>query len=368
MILCSNPKAQFETFRVEIQKAIEDVLESGYYVLGPRTKAFETEFAQYIGTRHAVGVGSGTEALHLALVALGVGPGDQVITTSHTAVATVAAIELAGATPVLVDIDPQTYTLDPTAIESVVTSKTKAIIPVHLYGQAADMDAILKIARSNGLKVVEDCAQCTGAVTKGLRLGSLADAGCFSFYPTKNLGALGDGGMVVCSDDTLAERLRELREYGWKDRYVSRVAGWNSRLDEMQSAILSVKLKNLDSDNQKRRLIAQFYEVALGKLEYQTPYTRKDSDHVYHLYVIRTERRDECQAFLRENGVGALIHYPVPIHQQPAYSQRLVGPKTLPNTEKAAKEILSLPIYPELQQCEIQKVVDLLTRFASTHP
>ena len=257
MILCSNPKAQYQAHKEEIDSAIQRVLDKGWYILGDETKAFESEFAAYIGVDHGIGVGSGTEALHIALAACGIGLGDEVITVSHTAVATVAAIELAGATPVLVDIDPDYYTLNPDKLESAISPRTKAIIPVHLYGQPADLTPILEIARQHGVLLIEDCAQAHGAMYGGRRIGAWGDIACFSFYPTKNLGALGDGGMVVTNDSALAERARLLREYGWAERYVSSIPGLNSRLDEVQAAVLSVKLRFLDADNEARALLAQ---------------------------------------------------------------------------------------------------------------
>ncbi len=364
MILCSNPKKQYISYKSEIDGAISRVLDSGWYILGNEVRSFEEKFASYIGAAHGIGVGSGTEALHLALVACSIESGDEVITVSHTAVATVAAIELACATPVLVDIDPDFYTIDPEKIESAITSHTKAIIPVHIYGHPADMDPILKIARKNRLYVIEDCAQAHGATYKGKRVGSIGDIACFSFYPTKNLGALGDGGMVVTNDANLAKKANLLREYGWAERYVSHFAGWNTRLDELQAAILRVKLKHLDEDNSKRVRIAELYSKELEVYDIILPKQRKDSTHVYHLYVIRSERRDTLLTFLKEKGeTGALIHYPVPIHRQPAYIN-LHGCDKLPETEKITKEIISLPIYPELSESDIQTTIKTIREFA----
>lgn len=360
MILCSNPKAQYISYKSEIDSAISRVLDSGWYILGNEIRAFEEEFASYIGVAHGIGVGSGTEAIHLALVACGIRRGDEVITVSHTAVATVAAIELAGATPVLVDIDSDFYTIDPEKIESAITSHTKAIIPVHIYGHSADMDPILEIAEKHKLKVIEDCAQAHGATYKGKRVGSIGDIGCFSFYPTKNLGASGDGGMVVTSNLKLAEKARLLREYGWAERYISKIPGWNTRLDELQAAILRVKLRYLDADNVARANIASKYDHALEGLGIVTPKRRQKATHVYHLYVIRSKKRDEMQAFLKARGVSALIHYPVPVHLQPAYLYRLNRRDDLLETEKAAREVLSLPIYPELPDKEFKTVVEIV--------
>ena len=360
MILCSNPLAQYNAHKAEIDAAIQRVLDKGWYVLGEETKAFESEFAQYIGVSHGIGVGSGTEALHIALAACGIGSGDEVVTVSHTAVATVAAIELTGARPVFVDIEPDYYTLDPNRLEAAITKQTKAIIPVHLYGQSADMLPILDIAEKYGLRVIEDCAQAHGAIYRGRRVGSWGDMACFSFYPTKNLGALGDGGMVVMGDPKLAEKARLLREYGWAERYVSQIPGWNTRLDELQAAILRVKLRYLDADNDARANLASKYDRALEGLGFVTPKRRQESTHVYHLYVIRSTERDEMQAFLNTRGVGALIHYPVPVHLQPAYRDTVRRSDNLLETEKAAGEVLSLPIYPELPEKDLRTVVEIV--------
>lgn len=363
MIPCANPKAQYESHRAAIDEAFRRVLESGWYVLGEEVRQFETEFAGYIGTTDAIGVGSGTDALHLALAASGIGLGDEVVTVSHTAVATVAAIEQAGATPVLVDIDPATFTMDAGQFEALVSPATRAVIPVHLYGQPADMAPILEIARRHQLRVIEDCAQAHGARYRGQPAGSLGDIGCFSFYPTKNLGAIGDGGMVVTSDPALARQARLLREYGWAERYVSHTTGWNSRLDELQAAGLRVKLQTLDEDNCKRAAIAALYDEGLAGLDLALPKRNPDSTHVFHLYVVRTSRRDALQAFLRTKEIGTLIHYPVPVHEQPAYRGRLRGSGRLPHTERAAREVLSLPMYPELSHDDVRAVIAALRQF-----
>jgi dTDP-4-amino-4,6-dideoxygalactose transaminase len=363
MILCSNPKAQYLSYKSEIDAAISRVLDSGLYILGNEVRSFEEEFARYIDVAHGIGVGSGTEALHLALSACGIGRGDEVITVSHTAVATVAAIELAGATPVLVDINPDFYTIDPEKIESAITSHTKAIIPVHIYGHPADMDPILEIANNYNLLIIEDCAQAHGAKYKGKRVGSIGNIGCFSFYPTKNLGALGDGGIVVTNYANLASKASQLREYGWTERYVSHFAGWNTRLDEIQAAILRVKLEHLDEDNAKRMDIAARYSHDLKELKVDVPICRENATHVYHLYVIRCILRNEIIAFLRDKGIGASIHYPLPVHLQPAYRGRLRGADSLPETERAAREIISLPMYPELQEEEIKFILNTIRKY-----
>ena len=362
MILCANPRAQYLSYRDEISSAISRVLDSGRYILGKEVELFEEEFSDYIGVGFGIGVGSGTEALHLALVACGIGPGDEVITVSHTAVATAAAILLAGATPVLVDIEPTYFTIDPNCIKRVITSKTKAILPVHIYGHTADMDAINQIAQEYGLKVIEDCAQAHGAKYKGKRVGSIGDVGCFSFYPTKNLGAVGDGGMVVTNFSDLAEKTRLLREYGWKERYISSGQGWNSRLDEIHAAILRTKLKRLDSDNDRRRKLADNYKKELSDLPLKLPVIREGSTHVYHLFVIKTDHRNLLQEYSQQNGIQMTIQYPVPIHQQQFYID-LLGKASLPVTEKAAGKILSLPIYPELEENDQEQVIRVLHNF-----
>ncbi len=363
MILCCNPQAQYLAHKSEIDAAVARVLQKGRYILGEEVRAFETEFASYIGATHAIGVASGTEALHLALVACGIGRGDEVITVSHTAVATVSAIEMAGATPVLVDIEPDFFTLDPRKLNAALTSRTKAIIPVHLYGQPVDIESVMEFAQQHGLRVVEDCAQAHGAKYGGQRIGSFGDVACFSFYPTKNLGAIGDGGMVVTSDPELAERAQLLREYGWSNRYVSQITGWNSRLDELQAAILRVKLPYLDADNAARARHAHRYNDAFSAFGLTPPRLRSDAEHVYHLYVIRVAQRDKLQAFLKSRDIGALIHYPVPVHLQPAYCDRMSRNNDLRETERAAREVLSLPIYPELSEAELLKVIGEIQTF-----
>jgi dTDP-4-amino-4,6-dideoxygalactose transaminase len=362
----SDLKLQYLSIREEIDAAVERVLTSGWFILGQEVQAFEEEFASYLGVSHAVGVGSGTEALHLALLACDVGPGDEVITVSHTAVATVAAIELAGAKPVFVDIDPSTYTMDPSQLENKIGPETKVILPVHLYGQTADMEPILEAARLHGLTVVEDAAQAHGAEYKGRKAGSLGDLASFSFYPTKNLGAYGDGGMVVSNNPALAERVSLLRQYGWRDRYVSSYKGLNSRLDELQAAILRVKLRWLDKWNARRREHTGLYNRRLQDTGVILPAEPDYSKHCYHLYVIRSKRRDELQRFLRDNGVGAIAHYPVPVHLQDAYTDLAVSAGTLPSTEQCAREVLSLPVAPELSDEQIETVCDLVAQFQAS--
>ncbi len=348
--------ANYLAHRDELDGAIARVLSKGRFILGEEVGAFENEFSQYIGVRFGVGVGSGTEALHLALRCCGIGPGDEVITVSHTAVATVSAIELCGATPVVVDIDPATYTLDPDQIEPALTPRVKAIIPVHLYGHPADMESIMALARRHGLWVIEDCAQSHGAVFSGKKAGAWGDISAFSFYPTKNLGAFGDGGMVVTNNEDLAGQARLLREYGWAHRYVSDVAGWNTRLDELQAAVLRAKLRHLDGENEKRRDLAALYDDLLSTTSLCLPRSRSNSFHVYHQYVVRASRRDELREYLRTLGMNTLIHYPVPVHLQPAYVGRLTSRPSLYYTEKIASEIVSLPMFPELPLEDVRKV------------
>ena len=355
---------QYMAIKSEIDAALAAVLARGSFILGENVAAFEREFAAYCGVEHAVGVGSGTEALHLTLLAVGIGAGDEVITVAHTAVATVAAIELAGARPVLVDVNDTTMTMDVARVEEKISGRTRAILPVHLYGHPADLDPLLEVGRRKDLLLIEDCAQAHGASYRGQRVGSIGSAGCFSFYPTKNLGAYGDGGMVTTSDASIARRLRLLREYGWEERYVSALrGGTNTRLDEMQAAILRVKLRYLDTWTQARRLLAERYRRLLAGASALTPSEQEGARHVYHLYVVRHKQRDGLRAFLKENGVGTGIHYPFPVHLQPGYADLASGPGSLPVTEQLAGEILSLPMFPELAASEVERVAELVRRF-----
>lgn len=341
-------RAIYHRLRPEIDAAVGAALESGWYILGAEVSAFESAFAAYLGVESVFGVASGTDALMLALRACGVGAGDEVITTSHTAVATVAAIELCGAVPILVDVEHGSLTMDPAAFAAAVSPKTRAVIPVHLYGGPADMDAILPVARQHGLAVVEDCAQAHGALYRGRMVGTMGDAAAFSFYPTKNLGAFGDGGAVATNRPEVADKLRLLRQYGWRERYISEIPGTNSRLDEVQAAILRIRLRHLDEENEARRRAAAVYDDQLANFPVELPVSQVSDRHVYHLYVIRTEMRDELQVYLKTRGIGTAIHYPVPIHLQPAYLRLGYNPGSLPETEKAARMILSLPMHPDL--------------------
>jgi len=352
----------YQTHKTEIDTAITRVLDSGRYILGEEVRSFEKEFARYIGVRYGIGVGSGTDAITLALRACGIGTGDEVITVSHTAVATVAAIELCGATPVLVDISPETYTLDPDQIRQAATQKTKAIIPVHLYGHPADMDRIVPLAHDLDLFVIEDCAQSHGALFHDKKTGSLGDISAFSFYPTKNLGAIGDGGMVLTDDPDLANRVSLLRQYGWKEKAISTVSGMNSRLDEIQAAILRVKLRYLDNDNIRRREIASIYQQSLQSKDLILPSEAQRSFHVYHQYVIRSPGRDSLKTYLAAHGVETLIHYPVPVHLQPAYKDRLDNGHIL-RTPTICNEILSLPMNPYMRENDARAISSLINGF-----
>ncbi|HEX8679695.1 MAG TPA: DegT/DnrJ/EryC1/StrS family aminotransferase [Chthoniobacterales bacterium] len=367
-ILQADPRAGYLAHKTEITAALARVLESGRYILGAECTAFEQEWAAYVGAAHAIGTGNGTDALELALRALDIGPGDTVITTSNTAVATVAAIELAGASPLLVDVDPQTLTLSPELLQHAVglhrERTIKAVIPVHLYGQPAAMPAIMRIAQTHGLRVIEDCAQAHGAEIEGRRVGTWGDAGAFSFYPTKNLGALGDGGAVVTNDHALAERLRDLRTYGWRERYISEAAGMNTRLDELQAAILRVKLRHLDAENRRRRQIARRYDDSLGAFaNVGLPRPSRHARHVYHQYVIRLADRDALRAYLESEQIGTAILYPQPIHQQPAYRGRIAVASPLPVTERAASELLCLPVHPWLDDVDVARTVAAITEW-----
>lgn len=356
----------YQAVKGEIDAAIQRVLDRGWFILGPEVEAFEAEFAAYCGARYAVGVGSGTEALHLALLACGVGPGDEVVTVAHTAVPTVSAVTLTGATPVLAEIDPRTFTMDPAKLEAHITARTKVVLPVHLYGHPADMDAIVATARRHQLMVLEDVAQAAGAEYRGRKVGTLGDVAAFSFYPTKNLGAFGDGGAVITQDPTIADKVRKLRNYGQTRRYYHQSKGLSSRLDEMQAAILRAKLPHLDIWNNIRRKLAGLYKEYLGGLEgVALPEEAEWAKHVYHLYVIRSPQRDRLQQFLAERGVGTLIHYPIPVHLQEAYADLSLPRGSLPITETCVAQILSLPMYPELTREQVALVAERVKEFVA---
>ncbi len=357
-------KSQYRAHQAELDGAIREVLEASWFILGQQGEAFEREFAQYCGAAYAVGVGSGTEALHLSLRACGVGPGDEVITVPNTAVPTVCAIDFAGASPVFADIDPMTLTLDPTDLARCLTSKTKAVVPVHLYGQAADMGPVCAFARQHGLRVVDDAAQAHGAEYRGHRIGKLADATAWSFYPSKNLGAYGDAGAVTTNDAEVARRLRMLRNYGEEERYYHTMRGFNSRLDEIQAAILRVKLRHLDSWNERRRAIAASYRELIDHPEVQHPVEAPWGRHVFHLYVVRSARRDALREHLMTREIGSQIHYPVPIYRQAAYASLQIPPGHCPEAERAAAEVLSLPLYPELTDDQVEAVAHAVNEFS----
>lgn len=366
MIPQNNPLAGYLALKPEIDSAFQRVLQSGWYILGKESAAFEREFADYLGVGFVVGVANGTEAICLALQACGVGPGDRVITVSHTAVATVAAIEMCGALPLLTEVDPVTYTLDPSSLSTLMTQDVKAIVPVHLYGHPADMEPLLDFAGRNHLHVIEDCAQSHGAAIAGRKTGTWGKAGAFSFYPTKNLGCLGDGGAVSTNDPVIYERLLAARQYGWDQQRVSRTKGYNSRLDEIQAAVLRVKLRRLDENNRKRALIASLYTDSLKSLPLVLPAVMDEKSHVYHQYVIRLSdrmKRDRLLAFLKERSIQSLIHYPVPVHLQPFSFGGREKPVSLPKTESICETILSLPMFPELTSNEIENVCAVIHQF-----
>ena len=356
-------KAQYLSIKDEIDEAIQRVISNSSFILGEEVRAFEEEFASFCEARFAIGTSSGTSALHLALLACGVGLGDEVITTPHTFVATTEAISHAGARPVFVDIDPESYNINPTKIEAAITDKAKAIIPVHLYGQPAEMDAIMEIADKHGLKVIEDAAQAHGAGYKGKRVGTIGNVGCFSFYPAKNLGAYGDGGMVVTNDEEIAEKVRLLRNHGRTEKYEHLIEGYGYRLDALQAAILKVKLKRLETWNAQRRKNAAIYREMLKGLDLVLPHENSDSRPVYHLFVVRTPRRNELREYLRLREIQTGIHYPIPLHLQPAYRHLGYEPGDFPYSERAAQEVLSLPLYPELTKEGISQVVRAIREF-----
>jgi dTDP-4-amino-4,6-dideoxygalactose transaminase len=357
-----DPKSAYLEHRAEIEAAIHRTLESGRYILGEEVLAFENEWAAYVGTSAAIGVGTGTDAIELALRALEIGARDTVITVANTAVATVAAIERAGASALLVDVDEATQTMSPHALEEAIRRagerRVKAVLPVHLYGRPADMPAIAAIAKQHRVKIIEDCAQAHGAKIDGRAVGTWGDAAAFSFYPTKNLGALGDGGAVVTDDLALAEKMRALRVYGWKERYVSDHAGINTRLDEVQAAILRVKLRYLDRANERRRIIADRYTVALQGLPVRLPTRGEQLQHVYHQFVIHLPERDKLRAHLQTLAIDTALLYPLPIHLQPAYARRIAASGALPVSERSAQQLLCLPMHPYLSDDDIARVAD----------
>jgi len=361
-------RAQHRAIRDEVNQAIQQVMERADFALGKDVARLEEEFATFCGTRYAIGVDSGLSALELSLRAFGIGPGDEVIVPAHTFIATAAAVTFAGAQPVLVDIDPTTYNIDVAQIEAAITPHTQAIIPVHLYGLPAEMDTILDLADKHGLIVIEDACQAHGAHYKGKRVGSLGHASAFSFYPTKNLGGCGDGGMVVTDDAQVAERVRAMRNCGQKVKYRHELPPFNHRLDTLQAAILRVKLRCLEGWNEARRRNAALYTELLAKSGVTTPVEAPDSAHVYHLYVVRTPQRDALQAHLREQGIGTAIHYPIPIHLQPFYAKNGFRRRQFPVTEQVCDEILSLPMFPEMTAEQVQYVSTQVIEFLTSVP
>ena len=358
-------KTQYQSIRPEIDEAIARILHNCQFVLGSEVAAFEKEFATYCGASECIALNSGTSALHLALLAAGVGPGDEVITVPFTFVASVAAVVYAGARPVLVDIDPRSFTIDPAAIEAVITSRTKAILPVHLYGQPADIDPIMEIARRYKLVVIEDAAQAHGAKYKGRPVGSIGDITCFSFYPTKNLGAYGEGGAATTNSAEYARTIRMLRDWGQDHKYHHVLRGYNYRMEGLQGAILRVKLRHLERWTEARRALAAKYDQFLVDSEVERPSEMPWARHVYHAYTLRTADRDALQAALQEKGIQTAIHYPVPVHLQPAYADLVHAPLALSQSEKAAVEVLSLPLYPDMTDDQIQRVTQALSSLAA---
>jgi dTDP-4-amino-4,6-dideoxygalactose transaminase len=350
--------------RPEVDAALARVLDGGQFVFGEPVETFERNFASYCAVGHAIGVASGTDAITIALQAVGVGEGDEVITAANTCVPTAAGIEATGATVVLADVDEQTSTLDPTKLEPLLTDRTRALVPVHLYGRCADLDPLMELAEAHDLKVVEDVAQAVGATYRGRRAGSIGHAAAFSFYPTKNLGAFGDGGAVTTNDEEVAERARLLRNYGERSKYDSVRRGWNSRLDTMQAAVLDAKLAHLDAWTDRRRDIAGLYDRGLADVPVVTPAGAGEGGQVFHLYVVRSPARDRLRARLAEDGIGTLVHYPRPVHLQPAYRSLARDDGSLAVSERLAGEILSLPLYPEMTDDEVDAVIAALRRHA----
>jgi len=347
---------QYQSIKPEIDGAIQDVLNSGKFILGPQEKAFEQEISDYLGIKHAIGLASGTDALIIALRAAGVGPGDEVIVPAYTFFATAGAVLNVGATPVFVDIDPTTYLIDIDLLRDALTNKTRAIIPVHLYGQAADMDEIVSFAKNHNLIVIEDNAQAFGAEYKGRKTGSIGDFGCLSFFPSKNLGGYGDGGMVVTNDDELARIARMLRTHGWQKKYFPEILGYNSRLDEMQAAILRVKLKYVDIWNEQRRQVASWYAKELTEIGIQPPVVAPNRVHVYHLFMVRFQQREQVQEALKAAGIASDIYYPQPLHQCKPCNGLSIPSTGLPVSEQASKELLALPLYSELTRDQVEYI------------
>ncbi len=362
MIQFNDFKKEYAELGEELTKVIENVLQSGWFILGKEVENFEDKFSRYVGTKYGTGVNSGSDALFLAVKALGIGKGDEVLTVSHTMISTIDAISRNGAKPVFVDIDPETYTIDSSSLLAHITPKTKALLPVHLYGYPANMDEIMEVAQKHNLFVIEDACQAHGSEYKGKKVGGIGTLGCFSFYPTKNLGAYGDAGMIVTDDKELTEKLKMMRNYGQSQKYYYDFVGVNSRLDEIHAAVLSRKLDYLEKWNERRRKLSQIYSRLLQGTDVILPIEKKYAKHVYHLYVIRHKNREKLQKYLLEHGVQTLVHYPIPVHLQKAYGTN----DKLPNTETICREILSLPMNPWMQDEDVEKVANLITKFKET--
>lgn len=359
MIPMVDLKTQYHRLKDEIDRALADAVESCAFILGPNVQAFEAEAAAYLGVKHTIGCASGTDALHLALLASGVGPGDEVITSAFTFIATAEAIRYVGATPVFVDIDPRTFNIDPAAITAAITPKTRAVMPVHLFGQPVDMPKIASLCEQHGLLLIEDCAQSFGATIDGRQTGSIGISAGYSFFPSKNLGCYGDGGLVATSSDDIAARLRMLRNHGSEVRYYHDVIGYNSRLDELQAAILRVKLRHIEAFNRGRRRAAHVYSELMADLPLETPFEDGLGVHVYHQYTVLCDRREAVMAALQQAGIASAVYYPVPLHQQKVFAEACAG-LSLPATEAVAARCLSLPIYPELEVGEIRHIVEAI--------
>ena len=360
----ADPGAGYLARKAEIDEAINRTLKSGKFILGEEVSLSEHEFSEYLGVFSALGVANGTDAITLGLLSGGIQPGDEVITVSHTASATVAAIERSGGVAVFVDIEPATFTMNPDQLDAALSPRTKAIVPVHMYGHPTDMIRVCRFAETHGLDVVEDCAQSHGASIGGRMTGAWGEVGAFSFYPTKNLGALGDGGMLSGQNLERLDRARLVREYGWKERYVSSVPGMNSRLDDIQAAVVRVKLAYLDQDNHTRKRLADLYRNELGGRDLVLPVQRTECSHVYHQFVVRIQNRDALREHMESHGIIASVLYPVPVHLQPAYRKCRVSSAGLVETERAADQILCLPIYPELTEKAVARVIQAVTSFS----
>lgn len=358
-------KAQYHSIKPEIDDAVLALLDSTQFVLGAQVAAFEQLFAAYASTQHALGTSSGTSALHLALLAAGVGPGDEVITTPHTFIASVAAIDYCGATPVFVDIDPESFTIDPTLVEAAITERTKAMLPIHLYGQMADMDPLVEIAERHSITIIEDAAQAHGAEYKGRRAGSIGAAGCFSFYPGKNLGAYGEGGAVTTDDDEIRRLVSMLRDWGAEEKYHHDLKGFNYRLEGMQGAVLKVKMAHIERWTEARRTAAARYDAGFADIDVAVPVQLADRRHVYHVYAIRTDDRAGLMAYMADHGVASGIHYPIPVHLQKAFAELDHGRGDFPHAESAADQVVSMPMFPEIRPDQQDRVIDVVRNWCA---